>query len=232
MIKLIGFDLDNTLWPVKPAIIHAEQCLSDFLQSLHQDVRYPHPDTKAYRKALIEADPSLAFRLTAFRRALLINVLSDVPGLQNQAETLANQAMSLFLDARSQVQPYQSADRVLTTLSARFSLCALTNGNADLSKIALGRHFAFTRSAEDMGAPKPEPALFLEALKIAKCQPSEMIYVGDDPALDVEAARSLGIFTVWFQSPDAKKPEVEPDYHATIHELDELPTAIERIEQC
>ena len=71
----------------------------------------------------------------------------------------------------------------------------------------------------------------LEALKTAKCQPSEMIYVGDDPALDVEAARSLGIFTVWFQSPDAKKPEVEPNYHATIHELDELPTAIERIEQ-
>ena len=103
MIKLIGFDLDNTLWPVKPAIIHAEQHLSDFLQGLHQDVRYPHPDTMAYRKALIEADPSLAFRLTAFRRALLINMLSDVPGLQNQAETLAKQAMSLFLDARSQV---------------------------------------------------------------------------------------------------------------------------------
>ena len=49
MIKLIGFDLDNTLWPVKPAIIHAEQRLSDFLQSLHQDVRYPHPDIMAYR---------------------------------------------------------------------------------------------------------------------------------------------------------------------------------------
>ena len=63
MIKLIGFDLDNTLWPVKPAIIGAEQRLSDFLRSLHQDVRYPHPDTMTYRKALIEADPSLAFRL-------------------------------------------------------------------------------------------------------------------------------------------------------------------------
>jgi len=232
MIKLIGFDLDNTLWPVKPAIIGAEQRLSDFLHSLHQDVRYPHPNSKAYRETLIEADPSLAFRLTAFRRALLINVLSDVPELQDQVEALADQAMDLFLDARSQVQPYPSADRVLTALSARFSLCALTNGNADLSKIALGRHFAFTRSAEDVGAPKPEPALFLEALKTAKCQPSEMVYVGDDPALDVEAARSLGIFTVWFQSPDAKKPEVEPNYHVTIHELDELPTAIERIEQC
>ena len=230
-IKLIGFDLDNTLWPVKPAIIGAEQRLSDFLHSLHQDVRYPHPDFMNHRKTLIEADPSLSFRLTAFRRALLINVLSDVPELQTRVETLADQAMDVFLDARSQVQPYPSADLVLAKLGARFSLCALTNGNADLSKIALGRHFAFTRSAEEVGAPKPEPALFLEALKTAKCQPSEMVYVGDDPALDVEAARSLGIFTVWVQSPDAKKPEVEPNYHATIHDLDDLPVAIEQIEQ-
>ena len=96
MIKLIGFDLDNTLWPVKPAIIGAEQRLSDFLHSLHQDVRYPHPDSMAHRKTLIEADPSLAFRLTAFRRALLINVLSDVPELKDQVETLADQAMDLF----------------------------------------------------------------------------------------------------------------------------------------
>ena len=58
-----------------------------------------------------------------------------------------------------------------------------------------------------------------------------MVYVGDDPALDVEAARSLGIFTVWFQSPDGKKPEVEPNYHGTIHHLEDLPIAIERIEQ-
>jgi hypothetical protein len=36
---------------------------------------------------------------------------------------------------------------------------------------------------------------------------------------------------VWFQSPDAKKPEVEPNYHATIHHLEDLPIAIERIEQ-
>ena len=69
--------------------------------------------------------------------------------------------------------------------------------------------------------------LYSWSLKTAKCQPSEMVYVGDDPALDVEAARSLGIFTVWVQSPDAKKPEIEPNYHATIHDLDDLPT-IER----
>jgi FMN phosphatase YigB (HAD superfamily) len=33
MIKLIGFDLDNTLWPVKPAILKAEAALTAVFQN-------------------------------------------------------------------------------------------------------------------------------------------------------------------------------------------------------
>ena len=181
-----------------------------------------------HRKALIEADPSLAFRLTAFRRALLINVLSDVPELQDQVRRSPTRPWTFFWTL---VVRFSHTHRLIACYSlVPFSLCALTNGNADLSKIALGRHFAFTRSAEDVGAQSQSP-LYSWKLEDRKCQPSEMVYVGDDPALDVEAARSLGIFTVWFQSPNAKKPEVEPNYHATIHHLEDLPIAIERIEQ-
>lgn len=34
MIKLIGFDLDNTLWPVKPVILYAESELQKHLGGL------------------------------------------------------------------------------------------------------------------------------------------------------------------------------------------------------
>ena len=79
MIKLIG--LTSTIRSGRKACHHRfNQRLSDFLPPA-SNVRYPHPDSMAHRKTLIEADPSLAFRLTAFRRFLLINVLSDVPEL-------------------------------------------------------------------------------------------------------------------------------------------------------
>ena len=41
MIKVIGFDLDNTLWPVKPAILYAEQQLKNHLAALEPGIALP-----------------------------------------------------------------------------------------------------------------------------------------------------------------------------------------------
>lgn len=226
MIKVIGFDLDNTLWPVKPAIVRAEKVLAMHLSALHPDLNYPHPHSAAMRDELIAQDPSLSFRLTALRREVLKLLISEVPSLRERADQLAEEAMIVFLQARSLVTPYAAAETVLAQLSQGYTLCALTNGNADLSQIPIGKFFAFIRSAEDEGAPKPEPGLFRYALAKTGCEPHEMVYVGDDPELDIRAASALGIRTIWFQSPDGHATSHSPPFDLTIHRLEDLPQAI------
>ncbi len=229
MIKVIGFDLDNTLWPVKPAILGAERALAAHLHSLHPDIQYPHPQSAVLRDELIAQDPSLSFRLTALRREVLSVVIREIPALRETANKLADEAMIIFLRSRSLVTPYAAAETTLAELSQTYALCALTNGNADLSRIAIGQYFDFVRSAEEEGAPKPEPALFLYALSRVGCEPHEMVYVGDDPDLDIRAAAAIGLKTVWFQSPDGRPVSPPPPYDEVVHHLEELPDAIARL---
>jgi putative hydrolase of the HAD superfamily len=48
-----------------------------------------------------------------------------------------------------------------------------------------------------VGAAKPDPALFHQALRLAGAEPGEAIHLGDDPWLDVAAAQALGLTAVW-----------------------------------
>ena len=54
---------------------------------------------------------------------------------------------------------------MLELLAQRYTLGALTNGNADIYKTDAAQYFDFAFSAEDMGASKPHPAMFQAALK-------------------------------------------------------------------
>ena len=55
-------------------------------------------------------------------------------------------------------------------------------------------------------------------------RPEEMIYVGDDPNLDIDAAAKLGIHTVWFDH--GKKAVANYKPNAIITDIRQLPVAI------
>jgi putative hydrolase of the HAD superfamily len=52
--------------------------------------------------------------------------------------------------------------------------------------------------SEDVGAMKPEPAIFRAALAGAAAAPGEAIMVGDSWSADVAGARACGMHAVWF----------------------------------
>ncbi|RPK63504.1 Pyrimidine 5'-nucleotidase YjjG [Streptomyces sp. ADI96-02] len=71
--------------------------------------------------------------------------------------------------------------------------------------------------SEEVGARKPEPAVFLEA--IWRCgghdKGGEAWMVGDNPVKDIEGGRTAGLRTIWI-SGDVTWPQglPEPDHHA------------------
>ena len=65
--------------------------------------------------------------------------------------------------------------------------------------------------AADVGAQKPDPALFLNALEWSGTPPGDALHLGDDPYRDVEAARHLGMQAVWVNRSGKPWPdELEP----------------------
>jgi len=225
MIRVIGFDLDDTLWAVKPIIIRAEQKLAGFLQEAAPEHAIDVEVMRALRDRIVANDPTLAHRLTELRRRVIEAALAAQGADEEIARRISFEAIEVFLAARNDIEFFDGVIEGLATLSRDYVLGALSNGNADIRRLGLDRYFSFAFSAEEVGAPKPEPHLFEAAMKHIGITPAQMVYVGDDPVLDVDAANRLGLTTVWMVNPGkAGTGETEPD--ATITNLRELPDVI------
>jgi len=73
----------------------------------------------------------------------------------------------------------------------------LTNGNANLGLIGLQHFFEHRFAAREVGALKPDPRAFRHVLDNARLDPSQVVFVGDDPVADVQGARNVGMQCVW-----------------------------------
>ena len=69
------------------------------------------------------------------------------------------------------------------------------------------------------GAPKPDPALFVAALRLAGCAAGEALHVGDSPVNDVDAARSAGIRAVLLSRDGSAAPPTGVEAIASLAEL-------------
>lgn len=199
MIKLITFDLDNTLWNADPVLIKAEKVLYKWLQEYCPELaaRYSIETMSNYKAAIAADDPSLLHRVSALRLEALRRAMLDSGYNKDEAEKQSKQAFSVFHAARQKVTLFDHADCLLERLSRRYPLAALTNGNADVSIIGLDHYFKFALSADDIGKQKPHPDMFLAALDRAQVAANEVIHIGDHPEQDIVGAYRAGLHTIW-----------------------------------
>ena len=137
------------------------------------------------------------------------------------AEALANEGFQVFYEERQNVTPYPGTVETLSQLSKHFKLAAITNGNADLMAMQIGRYFQFSLQSQHFPEPKPAPVMFEEALKRLRVDPHECIHVGDDIEHDVMGARQVGMKTVWFNM-NNRSPEDDILADYVITDLREL----------
>ncbi|MFC2023971.1 HAD family hydrolase [Chloroflexota bacterium] len=68
--------------------------------------------------------------------------------------------------------------------------------NVTMDRAGLEKYLDITVTAQDVGAGKPAPVIFLEALKRAGLKASEVLYVGDQYKIDIIGANNVGIKAV------------------------------------
>lgn len=235
MIKLITFDLDNTLWDVMPVIIQAEKTMRAWIEA-----RVPgyseqiSGDVMAeMRNSAVAQNPELIYNISDMRLLLLKQALTRCGLNSASADDLAVQAFEVFMQGRNAVSLYEGAEQMLDTLAKNYSLAALTNGNADVSVMPIAHYFDFSMSPEQVQARKPEPRIFAETLARAGCRATEVVHVGDHLIEDIDGAISAGWRAVWVNigAPNTEKDTPEShNYNAQITRLAELPGVIEALD--
>ena len=225
-IKLITFDLDDTLWDVTPVMQDAEAALRNWL-AMHAPRLGPVSVEHLWtiRVGLLQAEPSLKHRLSELRRRILLHALEDAGYTRHEAEILAEGGFQVFLTARHQIELFAEVHPTLEILANRFQLGVITNGNADVRRLGLADYFRFSLCAEELGVGKPDPKPFQEALKRAGIDAEHAVHIGDHPSDDIAGAQAAGLRAIWF-NPLGKPWEAAQSPDGQIRSLAELPALL------
>jgi len=196
-IRALTLDLDDTLWPIAPAIARAEHVLHAWLgaHAPRTASRFDVVALRARRDEVSRTRPDIAHDFTAVRRESLRLALLEA----GDDEALADAAFEVFFAARHELEFYPEVVDALRRLAQVYPLFALSNGNADIGRTAVAPWFRGAISAREFGIGKPDPRIFHEACRRLGCAPAEVLHVGDDLQLDALAARSAGLQTLWLR---------------------------------
>lgn len=232
MIKVITFDLDDTLWEIEPVLVRAEQRLYQWLLRHTPELcqRHSSQSLAAQRMELIKQRPELAHQISEARICSLEAALQGAGYNAPDARELALEAFNVFLDARHEVSLFDQVEEVIAQLHTNYLLGVLTNGNADIYRLPLGRYFSFSFSAEQLDSSKPAPAHFRRTLDKTGAKSFEIIHVGDHVDHDISGAQRQGWHTIWVNNEGLDWPTKTPPTE-TVTSVSAVPDAVQRIER-
>ena len=227
-IHLITFDLDDTLWECQSVISAAEQVFYRWLDDHYPKItKRLEPEALInHRRSFFKTRPELSHDMTTLRKLWLGRLAREF----EYPEDLVDPAFQVFWEHRNAVTLFDDASDLLPNLKQRYTVGAITNGNADVHYIGVGHLFDFVVSAAQAGAAKPSPVIFNRALDHAGIPAARAVHVGDDPITDVRGASEAGMRTVWFNParapwPSGPRPDAEiaslPELHGVLEEWQE-----------
>ena len=220
-IRAITLDLDDTLWPIWPTIARAEAVLQAWLaeQAPATHAVYAAPGAlRALRAQVCRERPDLLHDLSALRRESIRMALlraGDDPAL-------AEAAFEAFLAERHRVDLFDDAVPALEYLSSRYPVVALSNGNADVQRVGLGRYFHASVSARDAGVAKPDARIFQRGAQAAGVAPEQVLHIGDDAVMDGVGALAVGMQMAWVNRAGHAWTPVDHTPHLAVADLGAL----------
>ena len=222
-IKMITFDLDDTLWNNKPTITNAEIQTRKWIEDRVGTIDWGDlNDFLQLRETLIKKDKSIVWDISKLR----IEIFKEkIKGLVSADDTtkLAEDAFSYFLKKRHEIELFPGVEGALKALSGNYMLGVLTNGNADIYKLSIGKYFEFSISSLEAKDSKPNKTHFeLAKSHLPNLKYSEMLHIGDHQINDIFGAYALGVEVLWFNNTrvlweqDFEKPDQFYDWQSLV----------------
>lgn len=231
-IKVLSFDLDNTIYDCQTVLTKAENWFTSYLcEKYGLGGKYQSYDYWANVKSkVLHEDMSLEDDVTLLRAKSLIVAFEEIgiplKGGLEEAEDL----VKIFVKKRSEGVVSEKVRTLMKDLQAKYPLISVSNGNLDADQLNVSSYFETDlRPARFKFHRKPHADLFNECAKFKNVLPEEILHIGDDPYTDVSGAVNAGCRCVWLRkgytgiSPDESFLSVLPDIEiSNILELRDL----------
>jgi FMN hydrolase / 5-amino-6-(5-phospho-D-ribitylamino)uracil phosphatase len=221
-VSALSFDLDDTLYSNQPIMQQAEQVMQAFFtEQLPQCRPYQRRFWLQHRALILQSEPMLRHDVTKLRRASYQSAIFSLTADLSLSERLAEQALTLFLQHRSNFKVSTSTQALLAQLAKKYPLIAITNGNVDAERVGIASYFRQIYHPALGFQSKPVADMFHQACQQLGIAPVKLLHVGDCGHADVMGALDAGCQAAWLSSyPVGKAIRILP--HVEFSSLTEL----------
>jgi HAD superfamily hydrolase (TIGR01549 family) len=223
MITTLSFDLDDTLWDPRPALIAADKAQWLALAQRYPDLaeRFTRDQIFVCRKQILANAPSIVGDVTALRIEVIYRLLLSLDIAPAEADESARMAFEAFMAKRNDVILFPETIPMLESVSKLYTIVAITNGNADVFKTGIGSYFDLSIRADEAGVAKPDRGIFDLTWEKVGCQSSDVIHIGDSLENDVLGAINAGVTPVWY-NPDKEQNTLGVNEVSALSELSSM----------
>jgi putative hydrolase of the HAD superfamily len=221
-VKAISFDLDDTLYNNRPIMQAIEKKMVSYftevfarlLPDISSDL-LPEPTQTfnrrfwaPYRQQAIKANAEIShdvvrLRFESYRLGLLANKVAV-----EEAKQQAQAALDYFIALRSDFTVPQESHDLLKSLSDKFPLVAISNGNVNTKALGIDHYFQHIYHAgfqvddslsagEYLLRQKPAIDMFTAVCQQLGIRTEQLLHVGDCGYADIHGALNAGCQTAW-----------------------------------
>ncbi len=185
-VKVLSFDLDDTLWDNSGVIEKCEQELYNFLCKKHPPFGEHYSKEAMHRvsEQFLAQDVPHFDNMTTLRKAVIEHMLLETAGDLN----LVNQAFGVFYYWRNQIQIPEFTYQLLDKLKKQYSLFAVSNGNSNLYWLGLMGYFEKHYIAGVDGRAKPSADMLHKICDLKNIEPQELLHIGDNHDTDIQSS--------------------------------------------
>lgn len=121
-IRVISFDLDDTLWAIDPVIERANSVLFAWLAARYPAITQGHTPASLHEVCLrfMRARPHLKHDLTQMRKDFLRSLGREARIAEGDMGDFAEEAFAVFFAARNTVTLFPEVESVLERLTQRY----------------------------------------------------------------------------------------------------------------
>ncbi|MEC9475934.1 MAG: TIGR02253 family HAD-type hydrolase [Planctomycetota bacterium] len=217
-IRAVFFDVDGTLFSTMKFASLARAASADAM--IDAGLNVPREDLLEELNEVIREFSSNYER--HFDKLLLRLPRRTLKGL-NPAVIVAAGIVAYHDTKTRLLEPFEDASEVLRRLGMTDLLLGIITEGLEvkqaekLIRLRLLDHFEQRAIfiSHQVGISKPNPKLYQRACIDLNLRPSECIYVGDNPTMDIDPANEIGMVTVLVQREDRFRNvqgETSPDY--------------------
>jgi putative hydrolase of the HAD superfamily len=221
MIKIIVFDVDDTLFPEREFVRSGFQAVGEWILNKYAVPGFFEVAWKFFAQG---------------NRGKIFNLVLAEIGIEDDPQII-QELIQIYRKHKPQISLYSDARWAIDYFKGHKKLGAITDGYLTTQRnkveaLRIANSFDTIIYSDEYGREnwKPSPVPYLKVMELTGFQGSECVYVGDNPHKDFVTAKKLSWRTVQIdrQNGEYSKTPAAPGYEAdrTILSLTELETML------